>query len=192
MAGNNKVDSVEKDKRVYQVALMLRRKPIPFIVDYIKREWGLERTQAYNYIKEAKNEWKKYLTNVKRWGMGYYISQLRDLKDQAYSRKVIMGRGDNKDTVTIADLNLVFEITKEEAKLMGIYPADKSEIDVTHKGLDYEEYKRIKGMTKDERAAFISELREIIRCGSNGNIRAGKGSDKKGPMAIKEDNIPKL
>jgi hypothetical protein len=129
MSGENKVDSVEKDKRVYQVALMLRRKPIPFIVDYIKREWGLERTQAYNYIKEAKNEWQKYLTNVKRWGMGYYISQLRDLKDQAYSRKVIIGKGDNKELITIADLGLVFDITKEEAKLMGIYPATKIELE---------------------------------------------------------------
>ena len=38
-----------------------------------------------------------------------------------------MGRGDSKMVVTIPDLNLVLEITKEEAKLMGIYPAEKHE-----------------------------------------------------------------
>jgi len=38
-----------------------------------------------------------------------------------------VGRGDSKMVVTIPDLNLVLEITKEEAKLMGIYPAEKHE-----------------------------------------------------------------
>lgn len=58
------------------------------------------------------------------------MAQLRDLKDQAYSRKVVIGRGDNKDTVTVADLGLVFEISKEEAKLMGIYPSEKHDVKV--------------------------------------------------------------
>ena len=129
MSGENKVDSTEKEKRVYQVSLMLRRKPTSFIVNYIEQEWGLGKTQAYNYIKDARKEWQKYFTNLKHAGISYHITQLRDLKDQAYSRKVIIGRGDNKDTVTIADLGMVFEITKEEAKLMGIYPATKIELE---------------------------------------------------------------
>ena len=127
MAGNNKVDSTEKEKRIYQISLMLRRKSHPFIIEFMRQKWGLEKAQAYRYIASARKEWKKYSDHLKSSGISYYIAQLRDLKDQAYSRKIVIGRGDNKNMVTIADLGLVFDITKEEAKLMGIYPAEKHE-----------------------------------------------------------------
>lgn len=133
MAGNNKVDATEKEKRIYQVSLMLRRKSRPFILRYIKENWGLETAQADNYIRAAKREWKKYFAHLKGSGMSYHVTQLRDLKDQAYSKKVVIGRGDNKEIVTIADLGLIFEITKEEAKLMGIYPAEKYKGDINLK-----------------------------------------------------------
>lgn len=96
-----------------------------FIVQFIAQNWGLEKRQAYNYIKSARKEWQKYFAHLKGSGMSYHVAQLRDLKDQAYSRKVIIGKGDNKEMVTIADLGLVFEITKEEAKLMGLYVKKK-------------------------------------------------------------------
>lgn len=134
MAGNNKVDSTEKEKRIYQVGLMLRRKSRPFILSYIRENWGLKTAQADNYIRLARQEWQKYFEKLKGDGMSYHVAQLRDLKDQAYSRKVVIGRGDNKQTVTIADLGLIFEITKEEAKLMGIYPTEKKDIDLNVKG----------------------------------------------------------
>jgi hypothetical protein len=123
------IDKVEKQKRIYQISLLLRRKPMSFILQFIAQNWGLEKRQAYNYIELARKEWEKYFAHLKGSGMSYHIAQLRDLKDQAYSRKAIIGRGDNKETVTIADLGLVFEITKEEAKLMGIYPAEKHKIE---------------------------------------------------------------
>jgi len=192
MAGDNKVDSKTKQERVHEISLMLRRKSTPYILQYIAEKWGLQEREAYYYIEEAKEEWEKYFSQVKKCGKAYYVSQLRDLKDQAYGRATVIGRGDNKMVIEVPDLNLVFEITKEEAKLMGIYPADKSEIEVNHKGLDYEEYKRIKGMTKDERADFIAELSEIVRGERTGDLGAGQGSDKERPMATKEDNISKL
>lgn len=123
----NKVGDIEKQRRVYQVSLMLRRKPVSFILEYIRENWGLENAQGYNYIRLAREEWQKYFAKLKQDGMGYHAAQLRDLKDQAYSKKVVTGTGSNKKTVTIADLGLVFEITKEEAKLMGIYPKEKVE-----------------------------------------------------------------
>jgi len=124
---------VETQKRIYQISLLLRRKPISFIIEFMRKEWGLEKAQAYRYIASARKEWQKYFTNLKHAGISYHITQLRDLKDQAYSRKVFIGRGDNKEAITIADLGLVFEITKEEAKLMGIYPAEKHDIELTKK-----------------------------------------------------------
>lgn len=130
MAGFNKVDDVEYQKRILIVSKLLRRKPIKIIIEYIKGEWGLQEAQAYNYIKEAKKEWIKYFKNLKRAGMSYHVTQLRDLKDQAYSQKVTVGKGDNKQVITVPNLPLVLDITREEAKLMGVHPAGKIEGDI--------------------------------------------------------------
>ena len=127
MAGFNKVDSRTKAERVYKVSLLLRRKPLKFIIEYITKEWKIERAQAYKYIKEARKEWLKYFEKLKGDGISYHIAQIRDLKDQAYSRKVVVGTVKNKQVIQVPDLGLVLDITKEEAKLMGIYPAEKHE-----------------------------------------------------------------
>jgi len=104
MAGK-KIDKVEKQKRIYQVSLLLRRRPTGFIVDFIRQEWGIERAQAFNYIRLAKEEWARYFANMKSSGIGYHISQMREIKDKAHGND---------------DLRLVFDIAKEEAKLMGM------------------------------------------------------------------------
>lgn len=100
-----RIDEVEKQKRIYQVSLLLRRRPTGFIVDFIRQEWGIERAQAFNYIKLAKEEWARYFANMKSSGIGYHITQMREIKDKAYGND---------------DLRLVFDIAKEEAKLMGM------------------------------------------------------------------------
>lgn len=124
------IDQVEKQKRVYQVSLMLRRKPRTFIVEFMRQNWGIERAQAYRYISLARKEWRKYFEKLEGDGISYHVAQFRDIKDQAYSKKVVIGKGDDKQVINIADLGLVFEIAKEEAKLMGIYPAEKHKIDL--------------------------------------------------------------
>jgi len=106
------IDQVEKEKRIYQISLMLRRKPVSFIVQYGAKTWGLEKRQIYKYIKAARKEWAKYFEKLKGDGIKYHIAQARDLKDQAFAEK---------------DTRLVLDIAKEEAKLMGIYPAEKHE-----------------------------------------------------------------
>lgn len=130
MAGYNKIDQKEKQERIYKIGLMLRRKPMPFILEYIGKNWGLEKSEAYNYIRLARKEWQKYFAKLKHDGMSYHVAQLRDLKDQAYNRKIVIGSGENKEVITIADLRLILEIAKEEAKLMGIYPAEKHKLDL--------------------------------------------------------------
>jgi len=116
-----------------------------FIIEFMRKEWGIETAQAYRYIRSARKEWQKYFAHLKGSGMSYHVAQLRDLKDQAYSKKIVIGKGekrvnektgkleiiyDDKQIITIADLGLVFEITKEEAKLMGIYPAEKHKFEL--------------------------------------------------------------
>ena len=127
MAGFNKVSDKEHQERVYEVSRLLKRKPTKYIIQYISDTWKVDERQARNYIRQAKAEWKKYFAKLKHDGMGYHVSQLRELKDLAFGRSVLVGKGVNKMVVTIPDLNLVLEITKEEAKLMGIYPAEKHE-----------------------------------------------------------------
>jgi len=113
MSGKGKIDSIEKEKRIYQISLLLRRKPMTFIVEFMRQNWGLEKAQAYRYIASARKEWQKYYANIKSSGIGYHIAQVRDLKDKAFANE---------------DIRLALDITKEEAKLMGIYPAEKHEI----------------------------------------------------------------
>ena len=110
------VSQVEMEKRVYQVSLLLRRKPTSFIIEYMIKTWGIERAQAYRYIKLARKEWQKYFEKLKGDGIAYHVTQNRDLKDKA---------------MTDGDYKLAFDIAKEEAKLMGVYPAEKHE--ETHK-----------------------------------------------------------
>lgn len=130
MSGHNKVDSKTMAERVHEVSLLLRRKPLKYIIQYMIDKWKIERCQAYRYVKSARVDWENYFANLKSSGKGYYVTQLRDLKDEAYGRAVIVGKGDNKMVINVPDLGLVFDITKEEAKLMGIYPAEKHEVDV--------------------------------------------------------------
>ena len=106
------VDQVEMEKRVYQVSLLLRRKPVSFIIEYMIKNWEIERAQAYRYIRLARKEWKKYFEKLKGDGIAYHVTQNRDLKDKA---------------MTDGDYKLAFDIAKEEAKLMGVYPAEKHE-----------------------------------------------------------------
>ena len=122
-----KADAIEAEKRVYQISLMLRRKSVSFIIQYAADNWKIGARQTRTYIRKA---WKKYFEKLEGDGISYHVAQIRDLKDQAYSRKVVVGTVDNKQVIQVPDLGLILEITKEEAKLMGIYPPEKHKLDL--------------------------------------------------------------
>ena len=109
-----KCDRVEAQRRVYVVSRLLRIKPLKYIIEYCKKTYHIEKAQAYHYINEARKEWEQYYKKLKANGLTYHAAQLRDLKDNAN---------------TTQDWRLLLDITKEEAKLMGIYPAEKIEIE---------------------------------------------------------------
>ena len=125
-----KADQFEIMKRIYEVSLLLTRKPTSYIVQYAAEKWEVGERQAREYIKLARKEWEKYFSQVKKCGMSYHVSQLRDLKDQALSRQALIGLGFNRRLVDVPDLNLAFEIAKEEGKLMGIYPTEKHKLEI--------------------------------------------------------------
>jgi hypothetical protein len=93
---------------------MLIRKSRPFILRYIRENWHLKTAQADNYIRMARKEWRRYFEKLQGDGMGYHMAQLRDLKDQALQQK---------------EPRLVLDIVKEEAKILGLYPAEKYDVE---------------------------------------------------------------
>lgn len=125
-----KADQFEIMERIYEVSLLLRRKPVSYIIQYAAEKWKVGERQTHKYIKLARKEWKKYFDKLTGDGMGYHVSQLRDLKDQALNRQTVIGLGFNRQIINVPDLNLAFEIAKEEGKLMGIYPSEKYKIEV--------------------------------------------------------------
>lgn len=154
-------DSLEMEKRVYKVSLMLRRKPISAVIQFITSEWNVTIRQAYVYVSRAKEEWRAYFQHLKNSGMGYYVAQLRDLKDQAYqSKKVVVGKGDDRKVIKIPNLGLVFEITKEEAKLMGTYPVEKHEVTLI---TDFAKWIKKTKEAKDKGKAKSKTQNEISR-----------------------------
>lgn len=103
----HKVGQIEKEKRIYEISLLLRSKPKSFICRYMSEKWSIGERQAERYIRLARKEWAKYFEKLEGDGIAYHIAEMRDLKDTAYDK---------------GDYRLVFDIAKEEAKLMGIYP----------------------------------------------------------------------
>ncbi|MBA7545699.1 hypothetical protein ES705_38071 [subsurface metagenome] len=165
----------EIEERIHQVGLLSRRKSPKFIVHFIAEKWGLKDRQIRNYIRLAEKEWEKYFSRLKRCGKSYHAAQLRDLKDAAYSKKIVIGKGekrinektgkleivyDDKQVITIADLNLILEIIKEEAKLMGIYPTSKIEGDLNlkHSGEIDSRLTHILKMEDEELDGIIKKL----------------------------------
>ena len=141
----NKVSQVEKEKRVYEISLLLRRKPSSYIVEYARQNFGLGRAQAFHYIALARDEWKKYFEKVKGDGIKYHISELRELKDKAWEKD---------------DLRLVFDIAKEEMRIMGIYPIERHKL----------ELEGTVSMSKEEVYELIDMAKEAI---DNGSLFAG-------------------
>ena len=125
-----KSDQFEIMKRIYEVSLLLTRKPTSYIVQYAAEKWKVGERQAREYIKEARKEWEKYFSQVKKCGMSYHVNQLRGLKDQALDRQTLIGDRFNRQIVNVPDLNLAFEIAKEEGKLMGVYPTEKHKLEI--------------------------------------------------------------
>ena len=125
-----KADALEVDKRTYFISLMLRRKSIPFILQYASENWKIGDRQTRTYIRRARKEWKKYSEKLKAGARAYSLAKLRDLNDMAHDKKVVVGTVDNKQIKNIEDLNLILDIAKEEAKILGIYPAEKHKLDL--------------------------------------------------------------
>jgi len=146
-----RVGPKELQERIHLVSLMLRRKSTLFIINYVARVWHLGRGQAYSYMREARAEWEVYFNNLKANGKAYHVTQLRDLKDQAFSAKRIIGKGENRKVIRTPNLPLVLSIVQEEAKLMGVYPVERHEVNLTNSFAQWvKEVKEKKELSKED------------------------------------------
>lgn len=123
-----KATGYEVDQRIYQVGLLLSRKPVSFILQYAADQWKIGARQTRTYMRKARKNWKKHSEKQIADARAYSLAKLRDINDQAQSRKVVIGTVDDKQVIQVPDLDLVLNISKEENKIMGVYPAEKLEV----------------------------------------------------------------
>ena len=72
--------------------------------------WGISSRQVTRYIKHCYDLWHKDFEKKRKRNLDYHLAKRADLYKQAYSKK---------------QWNICLEIIRDEAKLAGIYPAEK-------------------------------------------------------------------
>jgi hypothetical protein len=138
-----KCDQFEAQKRTYEIARMIKRKPVKWVLAHYSKKWNVSESTIRNYISKAKREWTKWFNNLQNSGLGYHISQFRDIKDQAYNKYVVVEERNDKTgeitkrVVPMPDLKLIFDVAKEEAKLLNVYPAEKKDLKLSQSFADW-------------------------------------------------------
>jgi hypothetical protein len=160
-------DQFEAQKRVYEIARMIKRKPVKWVLSHYSKKWKVSEHTVRNYIQQAKREWSKWFNNLQNTGLGYHVSQFREIKDQAYNKYVVVEERDEKTgeitkrVIPMPDLKLIFDIAKEEAKLLNVYPAEKKDIKLSQSFADWlTEAKRNRSTSRDEKGQAGQENEE--------------------------------
>lgn len=115
MAGDNKVDSYTVEVRVDAVRLLLLKgqEDTPRLVQDIAGKFGVNTRQAYNYIAKAKKQIEDVGAIDRAYRTAEHIALRRDIRRRA--------RDDG-------DLRMELAAAQDEAKLLGLYPAERQEI----------------------------------------------------------------
>jgi len=88
------------------------------ILHNASQNWGISDRQTQTYIKRCYDLWHKDFEKKRKRNLDYHLAKRADLYKQAYNKK---------------QWNICLEIIRDEAKLMGIYPAEKHDIELTKK-----------------------------------------------------------
>ena len=89
------------------------------IVPNIAETWGIEHRQARNYVRAAWRRISAIAEQKRKTMLDDMIVRHDDLREKGYAG---------------GDLRLVLDTDKEDAKLLGLYPAEKHEHDI--RGID--------------------------------------------------------
>ena len=108
-------------KKVYE--LILSATPRQDILQYAAKNWGVAVRTTDSYIKAANDEIEAEAKEYRSNAMGRHLQQRRLLMNQALEK---------------GKMGLAFEMMRDEAKLLGLYPVDKLEhsIEVKESPLD--------------------------------------------------------
>jgi len=110
----HKSNKKEIENRILEISkMLLRGLSNSEICRYASLNWGISDRQTQRYIKRCYDLWHKEFEKRKKRNLSYHLAKRRDLYKQAYDKK---------------QWNICLEIIKDEAKIMGTYPADKLEL----------------------------------------------------------------
>lgn len=115
MAGNNRADAHTAETRVDAVRVLLLKghEDTPSLVQGIADRFGVNTRQAYNYVAKAKKQIGEVGAIDRAYRMAEHIAVRRDIRRRA--------RDDG-------DLRMELAAAQDEAKLLGLYPADRHEV----------------------------------------------------------------
>jgi len=78
-------------------------------------KWGVSNRQVTRYIRRCYTLWHKDFEKKRKRNLDYHFAKRRDLYKQAYNKK---------------QWNICLEIVKDEARLTGIYPSEKHDVNL--------------------------------------------------------------
>ena len=115
-----KTDKITHEHRIQAVLAMIHRGwSSQRIVENGCKTWDISHQAVYGYIKTARNRIAELYKHKLVSMAGEILSRHDDLREKGY---------------TGGDLRLVLDTDKEDAKLLGLYPAEKHEHDI--RGID--------------------------------------------------------
>lgn len=115
MAGNGKADAYTTETRVDAVRLLLLKgqEDTPRLVQDIASKFGVNTRQAYNYVAKAKKQIVEIGEIDRAYRLAEQIAMRREIRRKAFDTN---------------DLRTALAAAQDEAKLLGLYPADKHEV----------------------------------------------------------------
>lgn len=115
MAGNNRADAHTAETRVDAVRVLLLKghEDTPSLVQGIADKFGVNTRQAYNYVAKAKKQIVEIGEIDRAYRLAEQIAMRREIRRKAFDTN---------------DLRTALAAAQDEAKLLGLYPADKHEV----------------------------------------------------------------
>ncbi len=115
MAGNGKADSYTTETRVDAVRLLLLKgqEDTPRLVQDIASKFGVNTRQAYNYVAKAKKQIEETGAIDRAYRLAEHVALRRDIRRKAFDSN---------------DLRTALAAAQDEAKLLGLYPAEQFDL----------------------------------------------------------------
>jgi transposase-like protein len=115
MAGTSRVDAHTAETRVDAVRVLLLKgqEDTPRLVQEIANQFGVNTRQAYNYVAKAKKQIVEIGEIDRAYRLAEQIAMRREIRRKAFDTN---------------DLRTALAAAQDEAKLLGLYPADKHEV----------------------------------------------------------------